>query len=142
MRVGRTQVPVLALAGVAGRTGGGDAGAAKLGECLFHVRGAETEGEDPLAARRQERPRRLRLVVRLEQLEETVLRAQEDAAGADRRDVADAVHAREAEATLVQPERTLQVADYQDQVLEVRHGRSPSSAPAPRPGGSRARSGW
>src|SRR5438067_12017402 len=111
MRVRGTQVPVLALAtAAAGRSGGRDPGAPELRERRLHGAGAHADRDDPIAPCAQEGARRLRLVVRLEQLDEAVLGAQEDAARADGRHLAHLLDAREAEPALVDPERALEVA--------------------------------
>src|ERR1041385_2951730 len=72
---------------------------------LVHL---EREREDALAARAEEHPGRFRLVVRLENLEDAVLRTQHDLVCAEARDVDRILEPLEAERALVDRDRAVE----------------------------------
>src|SRR5439155_23424028 len=85
---------------------------------------AQLHREHPLAALMQEAAGRRLLVARLDQLEEAVLRTQEDVPRTEARHVARLAEAGEAEPVLVDRERALQVAHHEDERGEAGHGAS------------------
>src|SRR5262249_62152218 len=84
---------------------------------------------------------RLRLVVRLEHLEEAVLGTQHDLPGAEARDVDRIVEPLEAERTRVDRDGTVEVADDQDESGEAGDAGS-FNAGAPRAGGPPGAARW
>src|SRR6266403_4260310 len=109
--VGGGDVPALRVIGRAARV---DEAGGELRARLHRIPDLERQREDALATRAEEEAGRLLLVVRLEELQETVLGPQHDVAGAEARHVARVLDAREAEALLVERQRTVEVADDED----------------------------
>src|SRR5579862_4204 len=119
VRVGRTNPPVRRILRA---TTGVDERAPELLARRRRLVHLEREREEPLAARREKHAGRLRVVVRLEHLEDAVLPAQHDLARAEARDIDRVLVPLEPERALVDGDRAVEAADDEDEAGEARHG--------------------